>query len=130
MSVVFIMLINVKMPTIVGILIFMSMTKFMLKTLIRHHCVKAQADLNLCWACILYVVCFAVLWLILYCINSLSPGLFFMLFLSSADFFTMNFFINSGIPSECQADWIQIKPDVLSGLIWVQTVCKSYKQTH
>ena len=24
----------------------------------------------------------------------------------------------------CQTVWIQIRPDVLSGLIWVQTVCK------
>ena len=28
----------------------------------------------------------------------------------------------SGIPSECQTVWIQIRPYVLSGLIWVQTV--------
>ena len=27
-----------------------------------------------------------------------------------------------------QTDWIQIRPDNLSGLIWVQTVCKSYQQ--
>ena len=25
--------------------------------------------------------------------------------------------------------WVQIKPDVLSGLIWVQTVYKGYQQT-
>ena len=35
----------------------------------------------------------------------------------------------SGIPSECQTDWIQIRPNVLSDLIWVQSVCKSYQQT-
>ena len=34
----------------------------------------------------------------------------------------------SEIPSECQTDWIQIRPDVLSGLIWVQTVCNGYQQ--
>ena len=33
-----------------------------------------------------------------------------------------------GIPSECVTDWIQIRPDVLSGLVWVQSVCKSYQQ--
>ena len=33
------------------------------------------------------------------------------------------------LPSECQTDRIQIRLDVLSGLIWVQTVCKSYQQT-
>ena len=27
--------------------------------------------------------------------------------------------IISGIPSECQTVWIQIRPGVLSGLIWV-----------
>ena len=31
--------------------------------------------------------------------------------------------------NECQAVWIQIRPGILSGLIWVQTVCKSYRQT-
>ena len=37
--------------------------------------------------------------------------------------------ILSGIPSEYQTGWIQIRPDILSGLIWVQTVCKGYQQT-
>ena len=36
--------------------------------------------------------------------------------------------IISGIPSEYQTDWIQIRPEILSGLIWGQTVCKSYQQ--
>ena len=46
-----------------------------------------------------------------------------------------NFFQNqlfrktvSGIPSDCQTIWIQIRPKVLPSLIWVQTVCKSYQQ--
>ena len=45
--------------------------------------------------------------------------------------FLINFFKKnlSGMPSECQTVWIQIRPDVLSGLIWVQTVCKGYQQT-
>ena len=29
----------------------------------------------------------------------------------------------------CQTVWIQIRSDVLSGMIWVQTVCKGYQQT-
>ena len=29
----------------------------------------------------------------------------------------------------CQTVWIQIRTDVLSVLIWVQTVCKCYQQT-
>ena len=35
----------------------------------------------------------------------------------------------SGITSECQTVWIQIRSNILSGLIWVQTVCKVYQQT-
>ena len=35
----------------------------------------------------------------------------------------------SGISSECQTDWIQIRPDKMSGLIWVQSVCKGHQQT-
>ena len=59
----------------------------------------------------------------------LSPMEFFHAFLSSADFEKNQLFWKdlSGIPSECQTDWIQIRPNVLSGLIWVQTVCKSYQ---
>ena len=54
-----------------------------------------------------------------------------MLFLSSADFFQNDLFrkILSGIQSECQSDWIQVRPNILSGLIWFQTVCKGYQQT-
>ena len=37
--------------------------------------------------------------------------------------------IVSVISSECQKDWIQIRPDILSGLILVQFVCKGYEQT-
>ena len=45
-------------------------------------------------------------------------------------FFSINFFQKhlSGIPSECQTVWIQIRPDILSGLICVQTICKGYQQ--
>ena len=52
-------------------------------------------------------------------------------FTLSADFFQYQLFrkIISGIPSECQIVWIQIRPDILSGLIWVQTVCKDQQQT-
>ena len=33
------------------------------------------------------------------------------------------------MPAECQTVYIQIRPDVLSGLIWVQTDCNRYQQT-
>ena len=48
----------------------------------------------------------------------------FSCFLSSADFFQNWLFwkILSGIPIECQTIWIQIRPDILSGLIWFQNV--------
>ena len=47
-------------------------------------------------------------------------------------FFSNQFFRKflSGIPpSECQTDWIQIRPDILSGLNWVQSEYKDYQQT-
>ena len=52
-------------------------------------------------------------------------------FLSSADFFQNYLFqkILSGTLSECQTVWIQVRTDILSVLIWVQTVCKGYQQT-
>ena len=37
--------------------------------------------------------------------------------------------IISGTLSECQTDWIQVRTDILSVLIWDQTVCKGYQQT-
>ena len=40
--------------------------------------------------------------------------------------FSKNSFKN--IPSECRTEWIQIRPDILSGLIWVQYVCKGHEQ--
>ena len=57
-------------------------------------------------------------------------GNFFMLLLSSADFFQNQLFqkILSGALIECQTVWIQIRTDILSVLIWVQTVCKGYQQ--
>ena len=56
----------------------------------------------------------------------------FACFLSSADFFfIINFFlIISGIPAECQTAWIQIRLNVLFGLIWVQTIYKGYQHWH
>ena len=30
--------------------------------------------------------------------------------------------------SECQNDWIQIRPDVLWNMVWVQSACKCYEQ--
>ena len=55
----------------------------------------------------------------------------FSCFLSSADFFFQNQLFRktlSGIPPECQKDWIKIRPNILSSLIWVQSVCKGCEQ--
>ena len=64
-----------------------------------------------------------------------------MLFCSQLIFFKINFFrffsfkINcrkiisrKDLPSKCQTDLTQIRPNILLGLIWVQTVCKGYQQ--
>ena len=56
-----------------------------------------------------------------------------MLLLSSGSadfFFKIDFFKKniSGTPSECQMVWIQIRTNILSVLIWIQTVCKGERQ--
>ena len=53
-----------------------------------------------------------------------------MLLLLSADFLSkLTFFETfSGTLSACKTVWIQIRLDIVSGLIWVQTVCKGYHQ--
>ena len=54
---------------------------------------------------------------------------YFYAVLSPNDFFKVNLFkIFFQEYHQCQKIWIQIRQDVLSGLIWVQAVCKSYQQ--
>ena len=51
--------------------------------------------------------------------------------MSSADFFQNQLFqkfFQKYHQSTCQTDWIQIRPDILLGLIWVQSVCKDCEQ--
>ena len=55
-----------------------------------------------------------------FCKNQLTTGLFSKLTFSKKKSVTL---------SECQTVWIQIRTDILSVLIWVQTVCKGYQQT-
>ena len=64
-------------------------------------------------------------------LNFIAYWVIFHVFLSSADFFQNQLFLKilSGVPSECQTVWILIRPNFLSGLILVQTVCKGYQQT-
>ena len=63
-------------------------------------------------------------------ITSLHAGKLSMLLLPSADFFQNYLFkkIISGTLSEWQTVWIQIRTDILSVLISVQTVCRRAKQ--
>ena len=53
-----------------------------------------------------------------------------LLFSKPADFFQNRLFqkILLGLQSECQTVSIQISFNILSGLIWVHTVCKGYQQ--
>ena len=49
--------------------------------------------------------------------------------LSADDFFQNQLFQNLFQEyHQCQTVWIQIRPDILAGLIWVQTACKGYQQ--
>ena len=54
-----------------------------------------------------------------------------MCFLRLLIFFKIIFFENffQELPPECQTVWILIRPNKLLGIIWVQTVCKSYHRT-
>ena len=61
-------------------------------------------------------------WIFEYCFY-----LLFLHFLWLCHILLFRFWIFS-IPSGFQKVWIQIKPDILTGLIWVLTVCKGYQQ--
>ena len=53
-----------------------------------------------------------------------------MLLLSLSDSLKNELFkiILPGTLSECQTVWVQVRLNVLSGLLWAQTVCKVYQQ--
>ena len=67
----------------------------------------------------------------LFTINSLHAWLLSMLFCRLLKIYKIIFYkkILSGTLSECQTVRIQIRPDKVSGLIWIQIVCKGYQQT-
>ena len=48
-------------------------------------------------------------------------------FVSSVDFFQFLITFSEKF-FQCQTLWIQNRPDILSGLMWVLTVCKGYQQ--
>ena len=58
-----------------------------------------------------------------YCAGVSNKHCLLTFFFCSKSTFSKNL---SGISVECQTVCIQIRPDTLSGLIWVQTVCKGY----
>ena len=52
-----------------------------------------------------------------------------MLFCCLLIYFKINFFEKFFQDyHQCQTVWIQIRPDIMSGLIWIQTICKGYHQ--
>ena len=66
------------------------------------------------------------------CVAMVWAGLVMLLTFLSDFFFKNSFFKKQYLSrkiSECQTAWNQIRTDVLSVLIWVQTVCKGYQQT-
>ena len=63
-------------------------------------------------------------------VHYLDAGYFFMLFVACCFFSKSSLSkIILGILLKCQTVWIQIRPDILSGMICFQTVCKGYQQT-
>ena len=68
---------------------------------------------------------------IVWCHLTLCPlGKFSRLFVSAV-FFSKSTFSKNSFRNmiECQTIWIQNRPDILSGLIWYQTICKTFQQT-
>ena len=61
--------------------------------------------------------------------NSLPPWEIFHVICGLLNFFFKINFFEKFFQNECQADWIQNRPDILSNLVWVQAVCKGYHET-
>ena len=58
----------------------------------------------------------------------LSYADFFMTLSSAVFFFRQNQLFRKKNISGIATEWIQIRQSILSGLIWVQTICKDYQQ--
>ena len=58
--------------------------------------------------------------------------IFFHELLITSKFDLQNEFIKKNLENHyndcCQTVWIKVKPDIMSGLIWVQIVCKGHQQ--
>ena len=78
----------------------------------KQHCQHCLSVLKraLLFACWILLHAFCSLWI----------------FFSNNLFFFKKYL--SGIPSVCQTVWVQIRPMYFSGLVLVQSVCKSYQQ--
>ena len=64
-------------------------------------------------------------------VNSLHAEYFYILFCHMLFFFLkIDFFLkkNPEITSECYTVWNQIRPNIMLGLIWIQIICKGYRQ--
>ena len=64
-------------------------------------------------------------------INVLNPQLFACFFHCLLVFFRINFLLKffSGVLSECQTVWTQIRPGIILGLIWALNLCDGYQHT-
>ena len=93
-------------------LIFFSKSSFFRKILSRNIIIMSNSFCKGCQTFTSQLVC-----LILDMLGNFSC------FFVAADFFKFIFFeiFFQGIPSECKTVWIQIRPAILSGLIWIQT---------
>ena len=95
-------------------------------------CAYAQADLRLCWSHIPHFLKYHALahFQILSPLLPIACWEFLHASLLAVKYFTkLTLKKFSGILSERQSVLTQIRYDILSGLIWVQTVCKGYQQT-
>ena len=116
--------------------------KYRLRVIIKYldQYFKPNQNMNIYFS--LEIVTTSAFWIIIwrnvdcnYCLQCLlKPYMFprylcllgnFVCFFVVYGFFSKS--ILSGIPSECQTVWIQIKSVILSGLVLVQTVCKADK---
>ena len=63
------------------------------------------------------------------CVSLFACSVILHAFLASADIIFQNILFSNNSFSLCQTVWIQIRPEILSDLILVQTVCKGDQQT-
>ena len=99
---------------------------FITPTLDRRHSGKFCCDT----VCYTYVLIYDNNYMYNACLSRLVKPIFFSIKLYKHVFFrrlqTVKKFKTL---LTCQKVWVQIRPDILSGLIWVQTISNGYEQT-